>query len=91
MRDARDVRIDSLEIPSVVQLAGKQYGLTENENKSVLNHLIREGNLNLYGLANAVTRTAQDAESYDRATELETTGWEILNVSKKTWGDWNRG
>jgi hypothetical protein len=36
----------------------------------VLKHLILGGSLTTWGLANAVTRAAQDAESYDRATEL---------------------
>jgi len=35
---------------------------------SVLRDLIEGGNLSQYGLINALTRTAEDAKSYDRAT-----------------------
>lgn len=31
------------------------------------------------GLGNAVTRMAQDVESYDRSTELEAIGFQIMN------------
>ena len=90
MRDATEAKISGMEIPAVVQMANKHCGLTEDEGKNVLNHLIRDGNLNLFGLSSAITRTAQDVKSYDRATELEATGWDILNVGEKTWREWNK-
>jgi hypothetical protein len=37
------------------------------------------GENNSFGLINAVTRTAQDMESYNRATELERLGGEMLS------------
>jgi hypothetical protein len=68
-----------------VELASKSYGLLEYEGKGVLEHLIRGGDLSLYGLANSVTRYAQDVQSYDRSTELEMTAWEMLNMSRNEW------
>lgn len=32
-----------------------------------------------------MTRTAQDVESYDRATELETLGGQILTLDRSQW------
>ena len=77
------------EVPAVVELASKNYGLLEHEGKSVLEHLIRGEDLSLYGLANAVTRQAQDVDSYDRSTELEMTAWQILNMSRRQWESLN--
>jgi len=34
---------------------------------------------------NAVTRTAEDLESYDRATEFETFGGAIVDLPRKEW------
>jgi len=34
---------------------------------------------------NAVTRHAQDVESYDRSTEMEEIGGRILNLSPTQW------
>jgi hypothetical protein len=36
------------------------------------------GDLTSWGLGNAVTRMAQDVPSYDRSTELESIGFEIM-------------
>ena len=85
MRTAADARMSSPDIPKVVQLASRAFGITENEGKGVLDHLIRGSDLSLYGLANAVTRTAQDVQNYDRSTELEMTGWDIMNMPRSEW------
>jgi hypothetical protein len=54
--------------------------LTEGEWSSVLRHLLRGGDLSAWGLANAVTRTAEDASDYGRATEREAAGGLVLEL-----------
>jgi hypothetical protein len=85
MKIATEAKITSPDVPAVVQLAAKSYGLYERESQSILDHLIRGNELSLYGLANAVTRHAQEVDSYDRSTELEMTGWQMLNMDRKEW------
>ena len=68
-----------------VELTAKAIGLTESESGSVLNHLIRAGDLSQFGMLNAVTRTAEDVESYDRATEIERLGSSVLYLPTSTW------
>jgi len=85
MKLSKDAKITSPDVPGVVQLAAKTYGFFESESQSILDHLIRGGELSLYGLANAVTRHAQDVSSYDRSTELEMTAWEMVNMERKDW------
>jgi len=41
--------------------------------------------LNRFGLFNAVTRAAQDIESYDRATELERVGAQVIELERSEW------
>lgn len=81
MRGAIGVKIETPDLPKFVELASDDYGLTKNEGKGVLDHLIHDGDFSLYGLSNAVTRYSQDVESYDRATELESIGYTILGMS----------
>jgi hypothetical protein len=57
----------------------QRWGLTHPEGEAIFNHLVTGNDLSLWGLANAVTRTAQDCSSYDRATELEAVGWDIIS------------
>jgi len=63
-----------------------RFRFNESEKDAVLNHLIdgAKGNT-LFGLINAVTRTATDVESYDRSIELQRVGGEIMHLPKSVW------
>lgn len=69
----------------VIERVAKRLGLFDTERSSVLTHLIQGGDLSAYGLMNAVTRSAQDVESYDRSTELERLGTQVLELPKQAW------
>ena len=85
MREAKEAKITSTDIPQMVELAAADYGLNKAEGSGVLDHLIRGGDLSLYGLSNAITRAAQDVESYDRSTEMESIGYTVLGMSRSDW------
>ena len=85
MRTATEVKITTTHIPEMVQLAAPEFGFTKHESEGILDHLIRGGDLSMYGFANAVTRYAQDVNSYDRSTELEGIGYNILTMPQRTW------
>lgn len=89
MRDATEAKIVTADIPQMVELASADYGFSKAESSGILDHLIRGGDLSLYGLANAVTRAAQDVESYDRSTEMESVGYTILGMSRDRWNRLN--
>lgn len=85
MKQAAELKISGAEVPKVVELTSKYAGITQYESSGVLGHLIDGGDLSLYGMANAVTRYAQDVESYDRSTELEAIGYKIITMSPRLW------
>lgn len=85
MREATEAKIPAITAPKVVELTSGKFGISQNENEGVLGHLIAGGDLSLYGVANAVTRYAQDVKSYDRSTELEATGYKILTMAPALW------
>lgn len=68
-----------------VEVVRERLQMTQDEGSAMLRHLIAGGNLSQYGVAQAVTRTAQDCESYDRATELERAGGEVIDLPKQDW------
>ncbi len=70
----------------VVEVTAKRFGMNDQERTGVLRHLIKGGDLSRYGLLNAVTRTAEDVPDYDRATEFERFGGQIIGLDKKDWG-----
>lgn len=76
MRESTTLKI--AEPTKAIELVTKKFDLLESESSDVLKHLIEGGDLTSWGLGNAVTRMAQDVESYDRSTELEHIGFEIM-------------
>ncbi len=69
----------------VVELTQKKFSLADSEKNGVLKYLLGGGDLNRFGLVNAVTQMAQDVPSYDRSTELEKLGGTILELPKTDW------
>jgi hypothetical protein len=69
----------------VVEVTAKRFGLNETEKSGVLQHLIRGGDLSAWGVMNAITRQAQDVDSYDRSTELEAVGPKVIELSPSEW------
>lgn len=78
-------RIEPAKVVEVVDFTAKRFGLTDGEKGGVLAHLMEGGSLSQYGLFNAVTRTAEDVASYDRAYELEKMGGRIVDLGPSEW------
>lgn len=69
----------------VVELTAKKFGIGDGERAGILRHLIEGGDLSRYGLFNAVTRTAEDLEDYDRASDFERLGGRIIELPQGEW------
>lgn len=76
----------SIERPleSLPQLA-RELELNDAETNSALENLIRDRDYSRWGVLNAVTALANDAPSYERATEIENLATKIINMPLSTW------
>lgn len=72
-------------INEVVEAAREHFTWTETERDGILEHLMRGGDFTRYGLHAAVTRASADLDSYDRASELERQGGQIIELSATDW------
>jgi hypothetical protein len=70
---------------AAVERLAKTESLSDGERDDVLTHLARGGDLSRWGVLSAVTRAAEDRESYERATELEELGGKLLAYSPAQW------
>jgi hypothetical protein len=75
-----------------VELLTQRTNLTQGEGESVLENLLRGDsglgvNLTQWGMANAVTRLANNIESYDRSQELMELGGKVVSMAAKDWKD----
>ena len=86
---ARSDKIEA-DVIEVVERATERFTWTQSEKSSVLQHLIKGGDLSRYGLHAAVTRTAEDLGDYDRASEFERLGGQIIELPRHDWVELNR-
>jgi len=84
LKAARGEKIEG-NIQKVVEVVQKKFSLSNEETGGCLEHLIKGGELSKYGLHAAVTRLSQDIEDYDRASELEALGGQIIELPKRDW------
>ena len=88
LQDSTQARITG-RVQDVIELTGKAFDISQPEQDSILNYLIQGGDLSLYGLTNAITRASQDVESYDRASALESIGWNVATMPAAQWKEIN--
>lgn len=76
-------------IEEVIEVTSKKYGLNSHESEGVMRLLIEGKDLTQWGLANAITAQSQKTQSYERATELEKIGGEVMVLDEKGWKEIN--
>lgn len=84
MREAAETTL--LEQPiQAVEVLAKEYTLNNEEKTGVLKHLLSGGDLSKWGVVNAITAASQELADYDRATEFERLGGQILVLPSSRW------
>lgn len=69
----------------VVELLAAKVQASEAEKGGILRSLIEGNDLSAWGLVNAVTAQSHNAQSYDRAVELEAAGGRLIELPKADW------
>lgn len=87
MQQAAGMQIEATKLDKVVEKVDRACRLdfTENERGSILQNLIKGGDLSKWGMVNAVTAAAHQAGSYDRAYEFEKAGTKVLDMTDGAW------
>lgn len=85
LREATTEVITSTELPKVVEATVRQLALPVGTSGSILTYLAQGGDLSKWGLASAVTATANNYSDYEGATALERAGGEIIALSGREW------
>jgi hypothetical protein len=69
----------------VVEVFAEAHGLNQEEKGGLLRHLVGAGEMTQYGLQWAVTRLSQDVADYDRASDLERLGGQVIELPRSQW------
>jgi hypothetical protein len=70
-----------------IEVVQRKFGFNDEEKYSVLKHLISGGDLNQYGVSNAITAASQDSNDYDRASDMERFGGQVIELKKTEWAE----
>lgn len=84
MRASTERPITGDPVAAVRELANK-FRLNESEAGGITKELFKNEEPTQFGLLNAVTRYSQQVEDYDRATDLERIGGEIITLEPGEW------
>ena len=84
MREASANTIEADPV-KVVEISQKRFGFSDHERGGVLNALVQGADMTQWGLANAITRMSTDVGDYDRATEIEGIGGQVIELPKNQW------
>lgn len=84
IKNAGEQKIEG-DIAQAVEVTGKIIGASEGERKGILQHLAKGGDFSKWGMVNALTRFSQDIEDYERATDFERFGGEVLELPRSQW------
>jgi|GEM_PF-113263 len=79
---AADLQIKGNQVVNAITNVTERFRLTQDERSNVESTFFEGGDLSLWGLVNAITRTAQDVPSYDRSVELQGIGGNLLALPK---------
>jgi hypothetical protein len=77
---------DKVEKPNtLIRNVTKRFQLTDEQGERILSNMVEEGNMNRYGLANGVTRLAQEVDDADAGYDLEKLGNDIITLKASEW------
>lgn len=76
MREATEINVPDAN--ATIEKIAKAFSLSENEKQLILFHFIADKDTSLWGLVNAITETSKQSLTYERATQLETIGSQVL-------------
>jgi hypothetical protein len=81
-------KIQGQNYSALLEGVGKQFQLSQQDVEQVKAYFNPDDG-NLFGVQAAVTRLAQESESYDRKIQLESVGGQILTMNDRTWNSIN--
>ena len=89
-RFAAENPLNTKYVAETIEDVTKRYNLTQDEGKDVLSRLLQGGDFSQWGLSSAVTNLANDVTDYDRSTDLEKIGGQIIDLKPAEWREVSR-
>jgi len=78
---------DKRDPEDVIEGLGKRFSLADSEVKKARRSLLENRDYSRWGFANAITNVANATDNYDRATELQELGGNVIQLRKSEWAN----
>lgn len=85
IRESTGDKIESTNLGKVVDTAVRELALPPATSGSILTYLAQGGDFSRWGLASAITASANKLEDYEQATAFEHAGGEVLAMTGPAW------
>lgn len=89
-RFAAENPLNTKYVSETIEDVTKRYNLNQDEGKDVLSRLLQGGDFTQWGLSCAITNLAGDIKDYDRSTDLERIGGQIIDMPRSDWRELSR-
>ena len=89
MEESAARQITAEDAGAVIDVVGQRVGLTKNEVEKVKVHF-DSNDTTQFGIQAAITRLAQDVDSYDKRIALEAAGGQVAVMSDRVWESVNK-
>jgi hypothetical protein len=84
LREAAGQKIEGDPV-TAIEVVQKKFSFTDEDKGGILRHLIEGGDLSRWGVTNAITRHSQDVDDYDKATDFERMGGQVIELKARDW------
>jgi len=78
-------RIESNDLPAVIETTAKELALPQSSQGSILTFLAQGGDMSRWGLSSAITAASAELADYESSTAFEHAGGELLEISHSKW------
>lgn len=85
LKAANKVKVTKTNTEKLFEKIAKRYGLSEQEQSAALFNFETDNVRTAWGLANAITKIANNTQSYERATYLENAGGQLMSLPERDW------
>ena len=72
-------------VKKTVKNVSKQFGIEDSLQDLMVNNIAKEGNMNRWGVANAVTHLSHSTENKELQYEVEQIGDKIIGMTTRQW------
>jgi restriction endonuclease Mrr len=87
LRETTEIKVKN--VTKVINNLVEHYRLSEDQKENILIAFGREPESDKYGIANAITRAAQNEQTWEKSLEMERIGGKLITLPREEFKRWD--